>query len=96
MDRLGGQAGVCRDDMARGNAAERERSRQILAQGPWQIGQVLEARHLGSAEAEQQLAGPIRGLAAGLEPRGERIRGDLADRRGCPGERQLSHGVPSG
>ena len=69
---------------------------EVMPQRNRKVGEVLEAAHLRSAEAEQHLVRPERGLAAGGEPRGERIGGNLADRRARPGERQLSHGGRAG
>ena len=95
VDRLGGHAAIGAQHVAVGDRAEAERLRQLRAQRRRQVGQVVEGRCLGPMRTGQHLRHPVRGLAAGGEPRGERCGVDLADRRRGAGERKpkISHAV---
>ena len=86
VHRLGSQAAIGLQGVAGADGREAERSIERPAERGGQIGQVIEARDAGAMSPSQDLAGPIRGLAAGDEPRGELMRIDFADRRGQAGE----------
>ena len=72
VDGLGGQAAIGLQHVAAADGAEPEGSVQVPAQAARQVGDLAEARHLWPVDARHHLGGPIRRLAAGLEPRGER------------------------
>ena len=91
VNRLGREPGICGEDVARLDGAEPKRGGQGGAHGDREIGQRLEAADVAAMHAGQDLVDPVRGLAAGGEPRGERLRFDLADRRQRAGLCELSH-----
>src|SRR5205814_10088880 len=70
MHRLGSEAPVRVQDVGGDNRREMKTGIQGSPQADWKVGQVFETPRLGSVDAGQDLAGPIRGLAAGDEPRG--------------------------
>ena len=87
VDRLGGQAAIGTDDVAVGDRREPELGGDGRSQRRRQVRQVIERSGAGPMRALEHLSGPIRGLAAGVEPRGELGRVDLADRRPWTGDR---------
>ncbi len=93
MHRFGGEPSIRADDVAVLDAREAKCGCEVGPQRPGEIGQIRERAHVGPVDSGQDLACPVRRLAAGVEPRGELCVWDLADRRRYAGERQLSHDV---
>ena len=93
VHRLGGQPVVSGQHVARLDGAEAEVGVERGPQRRRHIGQVGEAARVGAMRPGQDLRRPVRGLAAGVEPRGERCGCDLADGRRRAGQGELSHDV---